>query len=271
MKIDYISDIHYEWQKPHDFSNEAGGDILIMAGDITTADAIRLNRTDKDGLIAQRNIKLLKKQLTDKYKKVLYILGNHEHYRFTYEETLPQLRKSFGELGLNNVSILENDCVLVDDVLFICATLWSDFLKESPNSMNASWNGMNDYRIIATNSSYGTITPQFTLDKHKESRSFIQTTLEENKNKKTVVVTHHGPTMKSLNKKHSGNALDGAYCSDLSEMILDNPQIKYWISGHCHTIMEYEVGDTMVVSNCRGYAGYDESAKAFRGTKSFEV
>lgn len=271
MKISYLSDLHYEFQNIYDFTKDKGGDVLILAGDINTADTLRLNRTDKDARSSVRRMELLKQKLTDKYKKVIYILGNHEYYRFTYEETLPALRKSMKELGFDNVSIVEDDCLIVDDVLFICSTLWSDFMKENPVSINACWNGMNDYRIIGSTTDYGAITPQFTLDKHKASKAFIQKTLQENKKMKTVVVTHHGPTMKSLNPEHSGNALDGAYCSDLSDVILDNPQIAYWVSGHCHTVDEYEVGSTKVVSNCRGYEGYDKSFKKFKGAKSFEL
>lgn len=271
MKISYLSDIHYDWQNVHDFTTDKGGDVLILAGDINTANMLRPERVDKDARSSFKRMELLQKKLTDKYKKVIYILGNHEYYRYTYEEALPFIRSRMRSMGFDNVSVLEDDCMIVDDVLFVCSTLWSDFLKEDPVSMNACWNGMNDYRIIGTLTDYGAITPQFTLDKHKTSKAFIQKTLQENKKMKTVVVTHHGPTMKSLNKKHSGNALDGAYCSDLSEMILDNPQIKYWISGHCHTIEEYKVGTTKVVSNCRGYEGYDESFKKFKGTKSFEI
>lgn len=269
MKISYLSDLHYEFQPLYDFTKDEGGDVLILAGDINTADMMRLNRTDKSARTSRRHMELLKKNLADKYSKVIYILGNHEHYYFTFEETSMQLRKSFADIGFTNVSIMEDDCMIVDDVLFICSTLWSDFLKEDPVSINACWNGMNDYRVIASSADFGTINPQYTLDRHKKSKAFIQQTLQENKEMKTVVVTHHGPTMKSLNAEHSGNALDGAYCSDLSEMILDNPQIKYWVSGHCHTNTEYEVGTTKVVSNCRGYEGYDKCFKQFKGAKSF--
>jgi hypothetical protein len=43
----------------------------------------------------------------------------------------------------------------------------------------------------------------------------------------------------------------------LSEFILDRPQIKLWTHGHVHNVNDYMIGDTRVVSNPRGYEGYE--------------
>ena len=42
----------------------------------------------------------------------------------------------------------------------------------------------------------------------------------------------------------------------MEDIILDN-KIDYWIHGHNHNNFEYNIGDTKVVSNCRGYGGED--------------
>ena len=51
--------------------------------------------------------------------------------------------------------------------------------------------------------------------------------------------------------------MNGAYSSDLSEFIMDHPQIKLWTHGHTHDKFDYLVGNTRVVCNPRGYVGYE--------------
>ena len=63
--------------------------------------------------------------------------------------------------------------------------------------------------------------------------------------------------------------MNGGYVSDLSNLILDNPQIKYWLHGHTHQQVDYMVGETRVMCNARGYAGYEESG--FDVNFTFEV
>jgi hypothetical protein len=54
--------------------------------------------------------------------------------------------------------------------------------------------------------------------------------------------------------------MNGGYHSDLSEFILDHPQIKLWTHGHTHVPFDYMIGETRVVCNPRGYEndGYSE-------------
>jgi hypothetical protein len=40
--------------------------------------------------------------------------------------------------------------------------------------------------------------------------------------------------------------MNGAFASDLSEFIMDRPQIKMWTHGHMHNVSDYMVGDTRV-------------------------
>jgi hypothetical protein len=65
--------------------------------------------------------------------------------------------------------------------------------------------------------------------------------------------------------------MNGAYSSDLSDLILDHPQIKFWTHGHTHDQFDYMIGSTRVVCNPRGYKGYEESAEYFDPTFGFEI
>ena len=57
--------------------------------------------------------------------------------------------------------------------------------------------------------------------------------------------------------------VNGAYSSDLSEFILDHPQIKLWTHGHTHDTFDYMIGSTRIVCNPRGYINYEGRADEF--------
>jgi hypothetical protein len=58
--------------------------------------------------------------------------------------------------------------------------------------------------------------------------------------------------------------MNGGFSSDMSEFILDRPQICLWTHGHMHDPFDYVIGSTRVVCNPRGYIGYEESAADFQ-------
>jgi len=58
--------------------------------------------------------------------------------------------------------------------------------------------------------------------------------------------------------------VNGAYSSDLSEFILDRPQIKLWTHGHTHHEFDYMIGGTRIVCNPRGYINYEVQADDFK-------
>ena len=98
---------------------------------------------------------------------------------------------------------------------------------------------------------------------HNKMLDYIRLTTED-KSKKYVVVTHHAPTPLSIAECYKGDRLmNGAFHSDLSEFIMDRPQIKLWTHGHMHNVSDYVVGETRVVCNPRGYVGHEERAINF--------
>ena len=58
--------------------------------------------------------------------------------------------------------------------------------------------------------------------------------------------------------------MNGGYHTDLSEFILDHPEIVLWTHGHTHEPFDYMIGTTRIVCNPRGYAGHDENADVFQ-------
>ena len=279
MKVSYVSDLHLEFLKWPDFSHEIGGDVLLLAGDITTAAMFRPGRTDKDARKHAKYMAKFKHDLIDKYDAVYMIMGNHEHYNSIFKRTKQQLIDGFKRHDLQRIRILDNDVVKIGDWSLVGSTLWTDFGGADPVAMYFIERGMNDFHVIGKEDvddmnyfnrrSNRKIDAQFILTEHTISRQFIDHVAQTND--KVIVLTHHGPTSKSANRDHSGNGLDWAYFSDLSNLILDRESIRYWVHGHTHIRTEYDVGQCKVLANCRGYYPMERCALEFGGLRSFVI
>lgn len=274
MKISYLSDLHLEFGNIPNFSKEEGGDVLILAGDIVVASYISPHRTDKRAETLKKAVTSLKVNLIDKYDIAFYVVGNHEHYNGVFSETHKTLRLGLDDLGLiEKVIILEDNHHVYKGVPFIGATLWSDFMKEDPISMLQSERCMNDFHIIQKRTEeepFGILRASDVLSVHKTSLEYIKKMTKFYDSKDCVVITHHAPSYASLNPEHSGNVVDGAYASDLSETIFDNHNIKYWIHGHSHLSVNYKIGECRVLASQRGYE-HETSFKKFTGPGSFRM
>jgi predicted phosphodiesterase len=279
MKIQLVSDLHldmYDMALP-------GGDVLILAGDICEAREYGKANYNKDwvmkpgdnpGRREDRYLRFMHEEVT-KYNKVFYIAGNHEHWGTKMYKTHVFMREN----APANTTVLENEIYVHEGVLFLGATYWTDFNKGDGLTMyNAgaggqsnSTIGMNDYKHIKhlSHGIYRKLLPKDILEIHYKSRQYFNHILSENRQKENplpvVVMTHHAPTALSIPEWYKNDYLmNGCYYSDQSEMILDNPQIKYWVHGHTHQKFRYNVGDdTEVICNPRGYYGYESSANSY--------
>ena len=266
MKVGYCSDLHLEFLPQHyDLHKKAvKGDVLIVAGDLISVKHLRPSANDAESRSIKKLMEKVRKNWFDQYDRVFYVMGNHEHYHFDFDDTKQALRDYFAG---TNVTLLDNDMVYHGDYTFIGATLWSDFEQGSPLSMYRCQQGMRDYHAIVRGSI--PISADFTLNQHEISKKYIEMAVKNGQGP-FVVITHHGPTLKSLHPDHVGNGMDGAYCSDLSDLILDNRSIKYWIHGHTHESMAYNVGDCRVLANQMGYY-FEKSFKWFKGIQQMEI
>jgi hypothetical protein len=91
---------------------------------------------------------------------------------------------------------------------------------------------------------------------HKHSKAWLAKALARPFKGKTVVVTHHAPTSWSWND--SPNAIKRlAYCNDLKSLFYGH-DISAWFHGHTHSIGDFRIEESRILSNTRGYAGYKE-------------
>lgn len=241
MKIQVISDLHQEFgsiELSFDHS-----DVVIFAGDVN---------------IGIKGIEWMLKEIPQ--KQIIYVLGNHEYYKGSYPKTLTKLHDAAKG---SNVHVLENESIMIDDVTFHGATLWTDFsLFGNPRTYGMiCQEKMNDYKKIRKDPSYSKLRSIDTYRIHNESISWLEKSLSDSKNTTNIVVTHHAPSVNSIPDKFKDDPLSCAYTSNLEEMILKYKP-KYWIHGHIHTPQSYKIGQTQIICNPHGYInepynGYD--------------
>lgn len=234
MKIQVASDLHQEFGKAEvSFQNV---DVVILAGDVN---------------LGTKGIEWIKEVIPD--VPVIYVLGNHEYYKGTYPKTLRKIMEAAAD---TNVHVLENAAVVIGDVTFHGATLWTDFElfgNGRANGMTCQ-ERMNDYKMIRREPSYSKLRSVDTYVIHKASLKWLQASLEGSATKKNVVVTHHAPSIQSVSTENREDVLSSAYASNLESFILQH-QPNYWIHGHIHTPTRYQVGATTVLNNPHGYMG----------------
>ncbi len=115
-------------------------------------------------------------------------------------------------------------------------------------SLNKS---LNDFRKIGF--ADGMFNPEQFTKLHKNSKAWLKKALARPFKGKTIVVTHHTPTHWSWND--SPNAIKKlAYCNDLKSLF-HKYEISAWFHGHTHSIGDYRIEGSRILSNTRGYVG----------------
>ena len=260
MKIDILSDLHFDnyfygkytkddvinfYSQIIDFNN--CGDVLVIAGDL--------------GHNNHQNIKILK-ILKEFYKNIVCVLGNHDYY-LVGKENKSLFKGSFERVfnmrelinKQENIYCLDGDIVEIDGVKFGGCNGWYNegylqvnypdefFPKYSTNIM---WqNCTPDYKNILEIENFDDI---FEIEKPKIERVYKEC---------DVMITHVNPSAKKeyLSVKYQ-NPSSTFFCFD-GEEYLKNGNMKYWIFGHNHDVIEYEEHNVTCICNPLGY--YNES------------
>ena len=253
MKIAYCSDLHLEFQDLT-LSNDEGAEVLVLAGDICTVKHYH-SRPEMEKSYGE-----FFKNCSERFSHVVYVVGNHEHYNYQYNYTVPDLKRKLAKF--KNIHVLDNETFEVENKLFIGSTLWTDMNNECPLTMNAAAFAMPDFRIVKyfDGVNYMKFTPQQSVREHTKSRDYIKQVLRNSNDKDyylekdVVVVTHHSPSHKSIAPQYKHEELmNGAFHNQLDYMMEMAENVKAWIHGHTHDEFDYTIGITNVLCNPRGY------------------
>jgi hypothetical protein len=135
--------------------------------------------------------------------------------------------------------------------------------KGDPMTKRIVSDSLNDYRIIRVESrDYGRLRADDTINRHIATLEHIRKTVESEPENRFFVVTHMAPSKLSTHPRYTDDYhVNGGYSSDLSEFILDRPQIKVWVHGHTHHLFDYKIDACRVVANPRGYVGYERASQ----------
>jgi len=278
MKIAVCSDIHLEFGTIS-LENTEGANVLILGGDICVAKD--LNKRDEYAIMDRFGRSEAWHQFFQeccaRFPHVIYIVGNHEHYHGDFRDTIKHLRDKLGYLV--NLHILDKQMVQLGGVSFIGGTLWTNMNKEDPITLLHMTGMMNDFRCVMNSNrvvnfkdhegKFATriakFSPDDTVVDHKEMLDYIRIMIEGKFDQKFVVVGHHAPSKASTHPRYADEVImNGGYSSDLSEFIMDHPQIKLWTHGHTHEDFDYVIGSTRIVCNPRGYDAYEDRADNFK-------
>ncbi|PPV34271.1 serine/threonine protein phosphatase [Ectopseudomonas mendocina] len=232
MHIHVLSDLHLEFSP---FAPQVtAADVVILAGDIH---------------VKGRGVPWARQAFEG---PVLYVPGNHEFYGGHLSHTLASMRAEAD----TRVRVLERDDVVINGTRFLGCTLWTDFTAKGSAHLAAlqAHAEMNDFRKIRTRA-YQRIVPNDLVQECLNSLQWLRLKLAEPFVGKTVVITHHAPSLRSLaDNPHAGNLLDAAYATNC-ETLMGAERVVLWIHGHSHCAVDYKIAGTRVVCNPRGYPG----------------
>jgi len=178
MKIKLVSDLHLEFSDIM-IPNDADYDLLILSGDIMVAQDLHDHQDENVRtaamleMLGSRQLKSQRfrdflKRCSFQFPHVIYVAGNHEFYHGKFFASIDHLREECAKYP--NVYFLENDVKVINDIVFMGATLWTDCNKHDPFTLHALADMMNDFRIIRNDDAgYRTLKPADIADRHRKT------------------------------------------------------------------------------------------------------
>ncbi len=240
MTIQYASDLHLEFTRNRAFLKAnplvPKGNLLLLAGDIVP-------------FAKMEEHKDFFKFVSDHFVKTYWVPGNHEYYGFD----VAKRQGSFKEDINPNVHLVNNFAVTHGDVRLVFSTLWS---RISPANQWPIERSVSDFRLIGYRG--GKLTAERFNQLHEESLGFITTEMSNKTARKTIVVTHHVPTLMNYPPQYKGSSINEAFATELHDLI-ETHAPDAWIYGHHHeNVPEFAIGKTRFLTNQLGYIDYGE-------------
>jgi predicted phosphodiesterase len=230
LKIQLLSDLHLEFHRDGGRSfveslAPEGVDVLVLAGDIAVGGAVR------------ESLALFCRRYRTSF--VVYVNGNHEFYGTDRAGVLEQCRAAAEDHA--NLVWLDASVAEVMGRRFLGAPLWFRRHPDTPRLREA----MTDFSVIRDFESW-------VYEENARAVELFERELREG----DIVVTHHLPSERSVAPRFVGNPLNPFFVCDVEPLIRER-QPRFWLHGHTHCSLRYDIGKTSVVCNPFGYAGIE--------------
>jgi len=262
MKFDYGSDLHISFDKDIDKLIDRfplnRSDTLILAGDIVEVSVLK----GKTCLIKKNAVKFLK-WISENYSTVYYVFGNHEFYDAEINFAVRNFRDILHKMGIHNIRILDNETVEHKNTIILGSTMWTNCNNQHPLAMYDVEYGMNDYKCInyfdSSTREKRKLAVSDTLILNTKFKNKLEQFIKLETDKKKMVISHHAPSILSIDAVYRTSPLAHAYYDNLFDILYDS-DIRVWIHGHSHDPSCYMINNTQVLANPRGYVGYETLA-----------
>jgi predicted phosphohydrolase len=213
-------------------------DILLLAGDI-------------GNFVTDDKIKNFEKTMLffgTKFSKIIWILGNHEHYHSFTTKTYDDARLlniRINEIN-NKFILLINESYEINNFLILGSTLWSN----AQNSLYAT-------QCIKYIKNFENDVNLYTLQ-HLTDLDWLENSINNSKDKNIIVMTHHLPSFQCIDQQYAKyNIINNFFATNLEYLFHNN--IKCWVYGHTHSANKLTINDVKLYVNPIGY--YKENNK----------
>lgn len=246
MKIQLISDLHWD-SDPH-FAPEPlhGAQLLVLAGDLAS-------RHFGAGHFGLDFFSPLKGWPVP----VVYVPGNHEYDDGDYDQTYVALQSKCAQWG---ITWLEQQSVVLGGIRWLGATLWADFDALVQPEDNAFERQVQRRKAMRAANFY---LPRMQIRRRDQpflarqmrtlalqSQRWLQQQLDQPFDGKTVVVSHFAPSLRSADPRYGVVPGTAGFCNAWQNLL---PQVDTWLHGHLHCHNNYVEQGCHVMANPVGY------------------
>lgn len=235
MKLLVYSDLHLEFKRPLLPPDDIVYDVVVLAGDIHSPGykAVRWAATAFEGT------------------PVVYVPGNHEFYGCEINDELERMRM---EAEGTCVRVMDRDDFVHGAVRFLGCTLWTDFAlpilqvdgtrrSDCEKAMAVANAELVDFELVdirkTVSGGHADLLKRqrfFAGDSirlHEADLTWLRHRTVEPFHGKTVVLTHHAPSLGSIRHEHAADWLSGAFASELPADMFE--LVDLWVHGHVHS------------------------------------